>query len=103
MVKLIKDDEGFDLNFQLKNADGSNFDLTGNTGLTFKMALTNASVSKVSAAMVVDDATNGLAHYTFATGDLDCPGTYNQEVEVTFAGIIVTFPGEQIIVVEDLP
>ncbi len=104
MLKLIQNDVGFDINFALKQNDGTTaFDLTLNTGLTFKMKLISSGTNKISAAITVDDAFNGLCHYTVLANDLDTVGGYEQEIQVTFAGKTITFKGETIKVSPDLP
>ena len=80
--------------------DGTNpQNLTTATSAKFLMGTIDAggvSTQKVSQAMTFDsDRTTGKVTYDWQTGDLDTPGDYKAEVEITWSGgDIQTFPSE---------
>jgi hypothetical protein len=76
----------------LKGPTGSSENLTGVQSITFKMANSVQQV-KLSQAVTVDDAANGIVSYAWQTGDTDTSGTFFAEFEVIKAdGKRETFP-----------
>lgn len=102
MKTYTEDDQGFDLNFTVQNADETVFNLTGAT-VVFKMALPGSAVSKISEECTLVVPASGTCKYTVQTGDLDTPGIYNAELQITIGTVIVTAPLEQIRVRAQLP
>ena len=101
MVRLVQNDTNFDLNFQLKNSDGTAYDITGQTAVQFKMKLVGGAI-KIDSAMTVDSEADGQVHYTFAGSNLDTVGTYETEIQVTGPSTkVVTFKGDLIQVVAE--
>lgn len=68
-------------------ADGTPLNLTGATGVTFRMWRRGAAVLKVAnATATVVDATGGVVEYPWAGTDTDTIGLFNAEFVATFAG-----------------
>jgi hypothetical protein len=84
-------DAGSTLEQTLKR-DGSAVDLTG-ASVRFIMSESPTSTPKVDAAATIVDASAGKVRYTWQASDLDAPGRYIAEWQVTFAGgAIETYP-----------
>jgi len=99
---LKQNDTGKPIEGILRDGFGSPIDVTGATVL-FLMRLAPAGAVKISAGAMgaVGSATNGRVKYSFAPGDVDTAGTYEAEVQATFAnGLVRTFPEENYITVE---
>lgn len=85
--------------------DGTNpKDLTSATSAKFLMGTINASgvsTAKVTGSMTFDaDRTTGKVTYTWGATDLDTPGDYKVEVEVTFSnGEKQTYPSDSYLTV----
>ena len=79
----------------LRDGYGNPVDLTGAT-VRFIMRKYGASTPTVATAgEVVPPATNGEVRYEWVAGDLDIPGLYLAEWEVTYAADeIETFPAD---------
>ncbi len=105
VINVVKNDTAYDINFTLQNADGTAFDLTGQTGMLFKVQKQGAAAVKFSGfCTLVGAATAGTLKYTVASGNFDDVGTYYAEIEVTFSGgKVVTFPDIVINVKGELP
>lgn len=74
--------------------------LTGAT-VRFHMRKRHSSAAKVDAAAVVVDAPNGVVKYAWQAADLDTPGVYHGEFEVTFSDqTIQSFPNDGHIEIE---
>ena len=103
-IKVFKSDKLYDINFTLQDANGAAFDLTGNSGLLFKVQKQGATAWKFSGAMTVISATAGTCKYNVAATDFDDAGQYYAEIEVTFgSGKVVTFGDIVVIVQPELP
>jgi len=77
---------------KLRGPTGFGENLTGAQSVIFKMANSVQEV-KVSQAVSIDDAANGLVSYEWQTGDTDTSGTFFAEFEVIKAdGRRETFP-----------
>lgn len=104
IVDVKVGDAGTKVRATLKSG-GDPVDLTG-ASVKFIMRLPGASAPKVNAAATVEDAAAGKVAYTFIAADLDTPGDYWAEWQVTFGGgAVQTFPagGYNIVrVVDDL-
>ncbi len=73
---------------------GTAVDLAG-ASVKFIMALEGSTTAKVNTAATIDDSDAGEVSYHWAAIDVDTPGLYRAEFEVTFAsGIKRTFPGD---------
>ena len=72
------------LYFNLKNErDGTTISLI-NCSAKFQMKEFNGTTLKVDGVMNVNDPANGQCAYQFVDTDLDTPGSYNAEIEITF-------------------
>lgn len=74
-------------------ATGNALNLTGGSA-TFTMKAEKGGAVKVNAiAATIYDAANGKVKYTWLTANVDTPGRYLAEFEITLSGGgIVTFP-----------
>jgi hypothetical protein len=72
---------------------GASVNLSGASGVTFRMREQSSSTLKVEASATILNPTEGYVEYTWVTGDTDTPGVYYVEWEVLWAdGGIETFP-----------
>ena len=81
-------DMGFNLNFTVKNADGSAFNLTG---YTIKLKVWRAGqpgLLLVNGSCAIDSAVDGTCYYTITATDFTSVGTFKAELELTKAGVI---------------
>ncbi len=94
-VYAKENDTGSSFQKTLEDENGAAVDVTGAT-VRFTMTSALDGTVKISeAAATIDDAVNGLVSYTWAAGDLDTPGDYFGEFEVTFSGgDVQTFPND---------
>lgn len=97
-------DAGSKITATLYGGDGQPANLTGAT-VRFLMRAPGGSL-KVNGTATLEDAAGGVVSYTWAAADLDTPGTYDAEWEVTYAGgAKQTFPSDRylrIVVLDDL-
>lgn len=99
----VRGDRGFDLTFQIFNADGTVADITGST-IKFKVRGLTATILKIDAACTITDGPNGKCKYTVLAADFDTEGDFLAELEVTYsASKIVTAQLEPIQILPDLP
>lgn len=90
IIRYVQNDYGSPLAFNLQNADGSAFDLTGYS-VTFRAQFGNTSGTKVSGAMAVTGAAAGACTYTPQAADFDEAGSYNVQITATGASSAVTW------------
>lgn len=103
-IKIFKSDKLYDINFTLQDANGTAFDLTGNSQLLFKAQKQGATALKFSGTMAVISAGAGTCKYTVQPTDFDEAGQFYAEIEVTFgSGRVVTFGDIVVIVQPELP
>jgi hypothetical protein len=104
MTTLTRGDKGFDLQFQVLQSDGKTPVDISTATVMFKMALPNATENKIDGNCAITDGPNGKCKYTVRSGDLDTAGSYEAELEVTFAADkILTATLEMIRIELDLP
>jgi len=87
-IYIPSSDMGFNLNFTVKNADGSAFNLTG---YTIKLKVWRAGqpgLLLLNGSCGIDNATAGTCHYTITATDFTSVGTFKAELELTKTGII---------------
>ncbi len=105
-IDIVKDDQLYNLNFSLQDANGNAFDLSdigGATTLLFKSQKTDKT-SAHSGAMSIISATEGTCCYTVPSGVFTESGRYYGEIEITFGNNkIQTFSDIIINVKADLP
>lgn len=77
----------------LDNADGTAADLTGATGVVFRMAALGATTATIETAAEIVDLDNGQVRYQPMAPDVAAPGWYFAEWTVTFSdGREATWP-----------
>lgn len=77
---------GFNINFAVLDESDAVFDLTGKT-IKFEVQSVSATTKKVDGTCTIDDAANGLCHYTVVDGDFDEIGLYEAELDITETGV----------------
>lgn len=102
-----KGDRAPALTLQALDLAGDPLDLTGATSPVFLMRLIGGSVNKINrAAATIVDASTGVVSYSFAAADVDTPGTYRAEFEVSLGGLPLTIPGDDqelhVVITDDL-
>lgn len=86
-----KNNSGKALRAQLRDDNGP-VNLTGCT-LVFIMRKVGATTNKVTSPATITAAATGEVKYDWITGDLDTPGDYEAEFEVTFpTGAVMSWP-----------
>jgi len=103
IINLIQGDHGFNIDFDLKDADGNALNISGSTVL-FKVGRPGATASTVlfTGTCVIDDGATGACHYTPTSSDLSSAGMYRGEIEVDYGNKVVTDRTFQVIVRGDL-
>jgi hypothetical protein len=103
-IQVVQNDYGYDLEFQLTDASGAAVDLTGATAVKVFIAEPGKTVAKVVGDCTVTNPTGGLCKYTVLNGDFDeAEKEYVAEIEVAYAGKVVTARGVVIKVAAELP
>jgi hypothetical protein len=102
-IEIVKNDKLYDLNFTLHDASGVAVNLTGAT-LKFKAQKSDETALAVDGVMSIVVAVSGTCKYQVAASVFDEAGTYNAEIEVTFAdGQVSTWTDIIIMVKDELP
>lgn len=102
-IELIRNDVGFDIEFEVDDADSVDVDLTDST-VKFKMWKPGVSTCKINSACTITTASEGKCKYTVQANDLDSEGNYDAELEITYtSGKIITASGISVEVKEDAP
>jgi len=84
VIYLTRGDYGFNLNFEVLQADGKTpVDLT-NASVKFKMKHQATSKIIIDASCEIMDGANGRCRYTVRDGDLSMTGSHRAELELTF-------------------
>jgi hypothetical protein len=83
-ITVVQHDTDPSILGHLTNPDGSDFDLTGCT-VKFQMRAAGYLKYTVNAAATVAVAATGHVRYDWANTDLNIPGDYQCQWEVTFA------------------
>jgi hypothetical protein len=103
-LDVIQNDYGYDLEFQLTDANGNAVDLSGATSVQIFVAEKDATAAKVVGTCVVTDAVNGLFKYTVQDGDFnEGKKDYQVEVEITYPAKVISGKGVIISVLPELP
>lgn len=87
-IEIKKGNYGIDLEFEVKNPDGTPFDLTGYT-VTLKVWKPGKATLSLSATCEIIDAANGKCRYTVKEGDFQEVGDFYAELELTKAGVCI--------------
>lgn len=102
---IKKGDTGPPLQVTLRGADGVAVNITGNSGVTFRMKerqhIDNDAVArKVDAAGTVVDAAGGIVKYVWTAPDTDTVAEYVGEFVVVLSDATIrTFPSPEFITV----
>jgi len=87
-IYIPSSDMGFNLNFTVKNADGSALDLTGYTIKLKVWRVGQPGLLLLNGSCDIDSAVDGTCHYTITATDFTSVGTFKAELELTKAGVI---------------
>jgi hypothetical protein len=103
MVTVTQNDKGFDFPFQIVDRNKRPVNIT-NTVIKFIMRKRNASQAKINAQCMITDGPEGKCKYGVLEGDLDTPGIYGAELEITFGPDkrLTANVSDDIIIVEEL-
>ena len=104
-ITVLKGDYGYDLNFVLQDTTGVVYDLTTAMSLLFRVQKPNGieALKFANAMSVVAPATAGTCKYTTTSTDFNQTGVYNAEIQVTFAGKVITFDSIEITAIPKIP
>jgi hypothetical protein len=86
-LTIPKDDYGYNLDFTIQKADGSEKVLTG---YTIKLKMWKPGIPGtllLDGTCTIDDADAGTCHYTIQEDDFDTKGRFHAELELTKAGV----------------
>jgi hypothetical protein len=104
VTTVVKNDKSFTFTFTVKDSDAVVVNLTGYSGVKFKMALPGSNTAKIDGTCTVTDATNGVCTYTVGATDFDTEGIYEAEIQVTYtSGKVITAKLDDFHVIDDLP
>jgi len=103
MTRLTQNDKGFDIPFQIVDRNNVPVNISGVT-VKFIMKKIGVATPKINVQCTITEGTQGKCKYTVLEGDLDTPGRYDAELEVTFASdkVLTAKVSEDIIIVEGL-
>ena len=87
VIKLTKNDVGFNMDFTITDADGDAVDLSSST-VIFRVG-GPSEVPIISGACTGMD-TSGQCSYAIAAGDLDMEGIFQGELQITTGTQIIT-------------
>lgn len=87
-ITIPAKDEGYHLNFTVKDSDDVAYDLTDYTVTIKAWASDTPGTPFLETACTKSDPTNGICYYTIGDGKFDTPGTYLGELELTKSGVI---------------
>ena len=88
MVEVVRNDVGIELEFTVKDKDGTAIDISTPT-ITLKASKEWGTSNKISAACTKTTPASGECKYTFVSGDLDTEGDYIAALELDFGGGVV--------------
>ena len=83
---LVQNDKGVVLNFNIKDENNLDVDLTG---ATIRLIWQN-DIGKSTKTCEITDAPNGVCRYVIQSGDLATVGKYDCEIEVDFGTTMLT-------------
>ena len=103
IINLVKGDYGFNIGFTVKDDDGDVVDLTSST-VKFKVGRPGVVESDlvINGTCVVDDAENGICHFTPTSGLLDTAGVFRGELQIDYSNKIISDRTFQVIIRGDL-
>ncbi|MEM3579289.1 MAG: BppU family phage baseplate upper protein [Candidatus Bathyarchaeia archaeon] len=102
-ITVVQNDYGYNLEFQVTDANGNPVDLTGADVKIF-IGKKGAATAKVSGTCTVTNAAQGICQYTVQRGDFNAaPQTYDVELELNYPDRQITARGVTVNVVLELP
>lgn len=104
-ITVVQNDYGYDLEFQITDAQGNPVDLTGAMSINIFIFEKGSTVAKVVGTCEVSgNPANGICKYTVQSGDFnEAPKKYNVEIEVNYVGRTITAKGVRIKVLREAP
>lgn len=81
-------DVGTSFRFLVRDEDGQVIDVSGATGMKIWLRKPNGDVLEFDGSLV-NDGTDGLIEYVTESGDLDAPGKWRAQAQVTYGGNVV--------------
>jgi hypothetical protein len=99
---LIRNDFGYDITFNLKQNDNTNFVLAENDIVKFKTRLYGEDNNKIDDECVITNNTSGTVVYNIKETDLNTSGRYECEIEVSSDIRIVSAKLGYLTIIDDL-
>lgn len=87
-VYIPVNDKGFNLNFTVKDATGTAYNLTDYTIKLKVWKVSNPGTLLVTGTCVIVIAANGTCYYNVAASDFTSIGSFKAELELTKTGVI---------------
>lgn len=87
-IEVSAGDYGFDINLTVNKSDGTAYNLTGKSVDIKVWRKGRTSNPLIDSSCDIDDAANGLCHYTAANGAITTPGAYSYELEIIASGLV---------------
>ena len=90
---LVQGDTGRAVTDQLLDGNGDPVDLSsGSPTVRYILWAPGAAAAKVSAAATILTPASGIVRYALQAADIDTPGVYLEEWQVTTGANVVTYP-----------
>lgn len=103
-IDVTQNDKGYDMLFEVTNADDTPMDLTGVTAIAMHLVDKNDSTStKNLTCAVFGTATDGIVKYTVAQNDFSVVTSWIAEIQISFGSSkVLTLPTFRIVVAKEL-
>jgi hypothetical protein len=85
LITLYTGRIGYTISLVLSEDNGTPINLTSAT-VVLNMYTIGSNTLALSKTCIIDDAANGLAHYTTASGDFNTTGQYYTLIQITYTG-----------------
>lgn len=90
---IVSGDTGRAVTDQLLDGTGTPVDLSsGSPTVRYILYAPGAAAAKVAAAATIVTPASGIVRYSYQSTDIDTPGVYLEEWQVTTGANIVTYP-----------
>lgn len=105
VIRVVQNDELYEIQFTLKEYDGTALDLTDVSSIKLKVAAVGGTALELTGTCTKQSPyTNGICTYEVQNGELATVGRYHAEIELTYSGgKIWTSERFDILVEKDLP